>query len=299
MATKKGEFMKYDLLKTYLNKRRLYQAEQRHGRRGEFQSTKMLKFRCWNERCRLMRGAAFTLAEVLITLAIIGVVAAMTLPTLIQNHQKQTYVNGLKKAVSVSQNMLKKMQADEGASSVGMTRLFSDGICKSSFYSDDPSSNGCEDAYGNPSVFEEIIPNYLNVVKKCSGDNCNSPLYKSSTLGCRNNECSLSVSNNADKKACDYVSPYVCTNTRGFYTNDGMIYYIGAWPFPDPEPEQYPHAAPRFIRVGVDVNGEKGPNIVGRDFFVFLISSNGKVGGEASGTTTVEHLMQNGWKMDY
>ena len=64
--------------------------------RDEFQSTKMLNFRCWNERCRLMRGAAFTLAEVLITLGIIGVVAALTLPTLISNHKKQTYVNQLK-----------------------------------------------------------------------------------------------------------------------------------------------------------------------------------------------------------
>ena len=34
-----------------------------------------------------MKKNAFTLAEVLITLGIIGVVAAMTLPTLIQNHQ--------------------------------------------------------------------------------------------------------------------------------------------------------------------------------------------------------------------
>ena len=33
------------------------------------------------------RGAAFTLAEVLITLAIIGVVAAMTFPQLIKNYQ--------------------------------------------------------------------------------------------------------------------------------------------------------------------------------------------------------------------
>lgn len=40
---------------------------------------------------------AFTLAEVLITLGIIGVVAAMTLPTLIANYQKQVYANGLKK----------------------------------------------------------------------------------------------------------------------------------------------------------------------------------------------------------
>lgn len=31
----------------------------------------------------------FTLAEVLITLGIIGVVAAMTMPSLIQNHRKK------------------------------------------------------------------------------------------------------------------------------------------------------------------------------------------------------------------
>ena len=54
------------------------------------------------------RQSAFTLAEVLITLGIIGVVAAMTLPTLIQNHQKQTYVVGLQKAMNTTSNMFKK-----------------------------------------------------------------------------------------------------------------------------------------------------------------------------------------------
>lgn len=50
----------------------------------------------------------FTLAEVLITLVIIGVVAAMTIPTLINNTKKQEFVAGLKKANSVlSQSILK------------------------------------------------------------------------------------------------------------------------------------------------------------------------------------------------
>ena len=35
---------------------------------------------------------AFTLAEVLVTLGIIGVVSAMTLPTLVKNHQKKVFV---------------------------------------------------------------------------------------------------------------------------------------------------------------------------------------------------------------
>ena len=38
-----------------------------------------------------LKRPAFTLAEVLITLGIIGVVAALTLPTLISNYKKQTY----------------------------------------------------------------------------------------------------------------------------------------------------------------------------------------------------------------
>ncbi len=62
----------------------------------EQQSTETLSFRCWCERCRLTRGrrvkqkkVAFTLAEVLITLGIIGVVAALTLPALLTNIQSK------------------------------------------------------------------------------------------------------------------------------------------------------------------------------------------------------------------
>ena len=46
------------------------------------------------------RKGAFTLAEVLITLGIIGVVAALTLPSLIQNHHEQVLENKLKKMYS-------------------------------------------------------------------------------------------------------------------------------------------------------------------------------------------------------
>ena len=47
------------------------------------------------------RKFAFTLAEVLITLGIIGVVAAMTLPTLVQRHREKQTVSALKSAYSI------------------------------------------------------------------------------------------------------------------------------------------------------------------------------------------------------
>ncbi len=61
---------------------------------------------------------AFTLAEVLITLGIIGVVAALTIPTLISNHQKKVYVTQFKKAYNTVTNAFKLIQADTGSDNV-------------------------------------------------------------------------------------------------------------------------------------------------------------------------------------
>jgi len=51
---------------------------------------------------KFRRYSAFTLAEVLITLAIIGIVSAMIIPTLINNIQDQVYKVAYKKAFSVA-----------------------------------------------------------------------------------------------------------------------------------------------------------------------------------------------------
>jgi len=60
------------------------------------------------------RKQAFTLAEVLITLGIIGVVAAMTLPTLITKYQKEVVRNQFKKSFATIQNAINQVQNDEG-----------------------------------------------------------------------------------------------------------------------------------------------------------------------------------------
>lgn len=56
----------------------------------------------------------FTLAEVLITLGIIGVVAAMTIPTLIAKTQKNQTVTKLQKAISVLNQAYKMSYAENG-----------------------------------------------------------------------------------------------------------------------------------------------------------------------------------------
>jgi prepilin-type N-terminal cleavage/methylation domain-containing protein len=60
------------------------------------------------------KKAAFTLAEVLITLGIIGVVAAMTIPTLLSNVTKRQYAIKLRKAVSTLSNAARMSNAQYG-----------------------------------------------------------------------------------------------------------------------------------------------------------------------------------------
>ena len=60
------------------------------------------------------RKAAFTLAEVLITLGIIGIVAAMTLPALMANGRKQETVARLKKFNSMMLQAILLSENDNG-----------------------------------------------------------------------------------------------------------------------------------------------------------------------------------------
>ena len=57
---------------------------------------------------------AFTLAEVLITLGIIGVVAALTIPTLVQNYKKKVVETKLSKVYSVMNQAIKMSTIENG-----------------------------------------------------------------------------------------------------------------------------------------------------------------------------------------
>ena len=66
---------------------------------------------------------AFTLAEVLVTLGIIGVVSAMTVPTLMQNYQRQSYVTQLHKVYNEMSQVFQQMMTDRNALNLKETGL--------------------------------------------------------------------------------------------------------------------------------------------------------------------------------
>ena len=61
-----------------------------------------------------MKKKAFTLSEVLITLGIIGVISAFTIPSLITMYQKRAAVSGIREALSILSQAVRMYSAESG-----------------------------------------------------------------------------------------------------------------------------------------------------------------------------------------
>ena len=105
---------------------------------------------------------AFTLAEVLITLGIIGVVAALTIPTLIANYQEKQTVSRLTKAYATISNAYQMAKVENGElSDWGFTANATNGTTN-------PETGEYEIAdttVNNSNLFWAKMVPYLKVVK--------------------------------------------------------------------------------------------------------------------------------------
>jgi len=189
---------------------------------------------------------AFTLAEVLITLAIIGIVAAITIPTLMANYQKVQYVAELKKAYAEMTEALKLMANDSGCpDNLVCTGLFDDNVDSLSF------GNECK--------------KYFKLSKDCG-------VYNSSD---ERTKCfSDSVSDNYDGSDPYGYGRYNLNNgyRYNFITADGFAISLTNYKS-NCENHWSVAESKACATVNIDVNGFKGPNNVGRDIFKFIITT--------------------------
>ncbi|MFR1672413.1 MAG: type II secretion system protein [Candidatus Gastranaerophilaceae bacterium] len=192
--------------------------------------------------------AAFTLSEVLITLGIIGVVAAMTIPALVNKYNDMHYKMLWKKAFSVISNAVENAVQEEALK---------------------PPQWPYNDAMLQP-YSQEI---YYNVFKRLNTkDFCVKGLTTDSdSTYCVLNGANLvhvpcqSLNPNENKPGCMYAAD-------GGYAKlpDGMMVYA----------HSYMWVQPAFT---VDVNGPKPPNTVGRDIFLILVRNDKAIPAGADG----------------
>ena len=199
------------------------------------------------------RKFAFTLAEVLITLGIIGVVAALTIPNLIQNYQKKQWVAGLQKGYATLNQVFKTAMAEDMVDDVTQTELWQ---------SIPVNEYGNRDfAPGKDySSFVEYLKKYLKVTKFCNptGDPLNDPCFGISYV-------------NLDGSEQDEL--YIKAIRLKIYTADGMVYYLRE--LRDVNMKAFGGMLSGSI--DIDINGDAGPNQIGRDFFPVILLKNGSV----------------------
>ena len=217
---------------------------------------------------------AFTLAEVLITLGVIGIVAAMTLPALLNKAEKMILKNQFKKTYTSLSQALLKTEADLGYSP----------MCK---YSANETKAGMWYSSGGaiqtecPTLRTALLKN-LNVIQICE-NNIYSTKCTPEYLGFEK----VLMQNNPDlneDEALNAIEGYTCWNTNNLSKNspayilaDGSIIISPIGNFP--------------ILFAVDINGKKGPNKWGHDVFTFIL-----VGKEKSNLiiTGVNYTVEKG-----
>lgn len=194
---------------------------------------------------------AFTLAEVLITLGIIGIVAAMTIPTLMNNANDKKTVTALKKAYSaLSQAYLMAVEENGPPDSWGMT----DG--------NEPSRE----------ILGNNLLKYMNTTEKCIG-----------TTGCLYNGPIKYLSGTSWENYYAQAFPKA-------RLADGTNFMIGGINSPTCTASygttQQLQSVCGFIFI--DTDGDKGRNTLGIDIFRFHVTNSGIVPVGTAAETTLK-----------
>ncbi len=178
------------------------------------------------------------MAEVLITLAVIGVVAALTIPTLINNYQEKVTVTKLKKTYSILSNAYQLAKIDYGS-------IDTWGFYVSKSYTDDDGNVTYNNASSdNSRKFYDIMQNYLKVTSACLQDDRDCYRYNNTS----NPRYTLNGSLFSSGETIPILNLQDGVSIAGFWWNGT----IGDF--------------------AVDLNGIHGkPNTIGRDIFFFAI----------------------------
>lgn len=185
----------------------------------------------------LSRLAAFTLAEVLITLGIIGVVAAMTMPTLINNINKKHWITGYKKAFSELSQIHQLLNSETGGSYMAECNDFDD-VC-----------------------LKNLFAEKMKVVEYCKENVPNKCQESSTYLNGKTRGINQSTEVNDPWPTIVTASGY--SVKFRFHGNDCSEFIEG-----------YSQKLPTCGWMQIDVNGLKRPNVVGKDIYFLNIYKN-------------------------
>ena len=200
-----------------------------------------------------MLKKGFTLAEVLVTLAIIGVVAAITLPTLMSNTTNAQIGPKLAKAVSMFQQANTALLNEYSVDILTDTGLLDSAASESTEASSESTESSSESTESSAATTSVSLSAYINALSnhmKISEFTYPTGVSQAAT-GDTSTTCTVGAAFSAGTPAI---------------ANDGILYVINKDQSPDAA--KAPHKQ-RIGNVYVDINAAAKPNAIGTDIFVF------------------------------
>lgn len=211
-----------------------------------------------------MKKFGFTLAELLITLGIVGVVAVLTAPTLITSGQNRANAARLSVVVSTLENAFATAIVKDGVADLYGTRMWS--VVKASGNGDKVTLNW-EASEDNIAEFVGELGRYmhLNGFKKESYKTYYGSVgpYAMTSSGGKGTKADLGGPFPIELKNGAVIFIRAFANGDSSERTEDDIVKLGG--------TLYTNAADVFI----DVNGKNAPNIVGRDLFTFYVGGDG------------------------
>lgn len=214
----------------------------------------------------MKKSKAFTLAEVLITLGIIGIVAEMTLPSLISDYNKTIYITSLKKAYNTFQDGMKLYMASQGVFSLADTDIF--GLDESF------------DLSTRETAFDSIIKSKFNTTKSCIGADGDTSCQYAATYLDNSASFTMLKPNSIPGEIFGTIAGGAGRgNSYSFYSNGGFSFQVFLMRVDTCRPDYAIKGAMKAFcgEVMIDVNGPKQPNKIGRDIFGFYLGHDGSL----------------------
>lgn len=225
------------------------------------------------------RSFGFTLAEVLITVGIIGVVSALTVPTLVKNHQRQVYVTQLRKVYNEISNAVEQYMSDQRVEDLRESDI----------------------GTKTQQAAIDFVNSSFKIVKNChtryndgGSNNCFGATYESLdgsvTTDSKTGQCQVTFTIPSGAAVCVDIGPMEDVKLDDD-TNITSSNFAGT-------------SSDNVIMFEVDVNGSQGPNIFGRDMFYIQVASDGTLNCDRNPNTNDAakgfcHILDNNWQMNY
>ncbi len=200
-----------------------------------------------------------SLAEILTTIAVVGIVSAMTIPSLVNNTQQRVLTNSLPSAILTFENVLSKIMIREGRLNLSESDFWTKTWNSSQGYI---SSNSTYDDIKN---FKNDIGIFTTVIIGNMHDYYGGKIY----------QIDKTPIQSKDSLVVDY---------KPFETKKGNAFFIKTIK-KDNIPEVAEDEAiengliytKKLAEIIIDINGKQKPNIIGRDIFYFSLNENGKL----------------------